>query len=262
MTPVQGLSDETLEDIAKGCEGVTQGAWHRHEGNATTSVRTTAGLPIASISWDRTSAAPAHRDASHIARLDPQTVLSLVSELQHRRAYDGGGVVLHRFRPIGAAVWSDWRVGKANLAHDEGWEWENVTFHASPPITPANIEHVEGEVVAWMIPGSGSITTERKTATAWENDFGCTVQPLVRAQSPASGVRVKPLDFRRSFDGMARADSIVGRYEIWTYHEAGEWFWKREGSSSRAVADENVALAECQSDYEARIKSSLVEQGA
>jgi hypothetical protein len=67
----------------------------------------------------------------------------------------------------------------------------DMTFKSSPPITPANIEHVEGEVRAWMIPGSGSITTDRKTATAWEKDFGCTVEALVRAKPPASGVRVK-----------------------------------------------------------------------
>jgi hypothetical protein len=81
-----------------------------------------------------------------------------------------------------------------------------------------------------------------------------------RAAAPnpeTSSDLVKRLEWRRSFSGMTRADSIVGCYEIWTYHDAGEWFWKREGSSERAVADEEVARSEAQADYAARILSAI-----
>lgn len=76
--PVQGLSDERLAEIAKGCEGVTPGPW-THDGE-------NAAYQKAGVLLNTST-----NNLAYLARLDPQTVLSLVTELQHSRAAEVGG---------------------------------------------------------------------------------------------------------------------------------------------------------------------------
>lgn len=45
--------------------------------------------------------------------------------LQQRKV---GMVSLHRLRPVGAHLWSEWRMGKANLGAASGLEWQDVDF--------------------------------------------------------------------------------------------------------------------------------------
>lgn len=214
MIPVaERLSDEKIAEIIKGCEGVTPGPWEY--------------LDIGEV-WHAVEADDNHtpvavtdhgdQTGEHIGRLDPQTILSALTELQHRRAAEAG------------ATW--------------------------PPLV--DLGRVLGffaSVIKSGEPWSETCQREYEAANA-------ALQAVYAASpsSPATGVRVKALEWRQSFDGMTRADTIVGRYEIWTYHEAGEWFWKREGSLTRAVADEAAAKAECQSDYDAKVRSALGEQ--
>lgn len=44
------------------------------------------------------------------------------------RAGDKERVALHRFRPIGADYWSDWRMGAKHLTPGSGMESENAWF--------------------------------------------------------------------------------------------------------------------------------------
>lgn len=69
------LTDEQVEEILRGCEGVTPGPW------AFTGLEMTAnGLKIVDCLWgSKTSDGVA--TYRHIARLDPQTVSSLATEL-------------------------------------------------------------------------------------------------------------------------------------------------------------------------------------
>jgi len=58
-------------------------------------------------------------------------------------------VRLHRFRPIGAQDWSEWRIGPANLTPASGCEWEDVDFvpalAPSPPVSVKPLEWIEGK---------------------------------------------------------------------------------------------------------------------
>jgi len=44
------------------------------------------------------------------------------------------------------------------------------------------------EAVAWLIPGSGSITTNHQCAMVWQKKFGCTVEPLYASPQSSSQV--------------------------------------------------------------------------
>lgn len=116
----EAISDERLAEIIKGCEGVTHGPWEadgvRNDGDygsgedahsgfesyqVLAEVRGTssaicdtinAGYQITEVhvesdedghhAWDEQG----RKNLAHIAHLDPQTVLSLVTELQQHRA--------------------------------------------------------------------------------------------------------------------------------------------------------------------------------
>lgn len=87
------LTDEQLKDMLAGCSGVTPGPWQREEPSEWSSVtETRVGAPgdtLATLRWARNTSGNAHRDASHIARGDPQTISSLITELLELRAERG-----------------------------------------------------------------------------------------------------------------------------------------------------------------------------
>lgn len=93
MTPVSEalVSEERLREIIAGCDGVTLGPWERTEvppGHTpgVTYVSAPQVAKMLSISWNRHPAGNAHRDAAHIARLDPATVRAICTELLSRRS--------------------------------------------------------------------------------------------------------------------------------------------------------------------------------
>lgn len=72
-------SDERLREILDGCEGVTPGPWITDD---PWIVSTKEGVRyLASTSGLDTTTLQSDIDAAHIARLDPQTVASIVREL-------------------------------------------------------------------------------------------------------------------------------------------------------------------------------------
>jgi len=90
--------------------------------------------------------------------------------------------------------------------------WGETEAEASPLAARRSSSDEQAEVAAWMIPGSGSITTDRKTAAVWGKDFGCTVQPLVVA-SP-SGVKAGVTDdvAARVLKARPFGDATIGKY--------------------------------------------------
>jgi hypothetical protein len=94
------VSDEKLAEIIAGCEGVTAGPWEaRDENFGGRGARWAFGQPGTGryhtlgrvlSPQDGTTGANA-LNAAHIARLDPDTIRSLLTELQHRRSQDAGG---------------------------------------------------------------------------------------------------------------------------------------------------------------------------
>lgn len=90
MTPAEHIvTDERLAEIIKGCEGVTPGPWG--EGDKWVFASPRSGNPSHALEHIFRNE-EAQANAAHVARLDPQTVLSLLTELQHRRAEEASGV--------------------------------------------------------------------------------------------------------------------------------------------------------------------------
>jgi hypothetical protein len=89
---VDTLSDEKMAEIARGCEGVTAGPWFAEieQIGLTPPVERTArvrsGELIVAMTKPGVVEGRYALTADYIARLDPSTVLSLVTELQSLRA--------------------------------------------------------------------------------------------------------------------------------------------------------------------------------
>lgn len=76
------LTTEQVEEILRGCEGVTPGPWTVfHDTCAQCAKNGTAEYGISGIPGGYHAPFGAKADAAHIARLDPQTVSSLATEL-------------------------------------------------------------------------------------------------------------------------------------------------------------------------------------
>jgi hypothetical protein len=94
-----GLNEEVLHAILAGCEGVTPGPWAVHPKvarvDAFDALDPDGGTPLCLMLWptDLRTEEVTDQNARHIARLDPDTVRSLVTELLERRrtpANEGG----------------------------------------------------------------------------------------------------------------------------------------------------------------------------
>jgi hypothetical protein len=88
------VSGTVLRDILAGCEGVTAGPWHLYDVGDQPSLcpadaKGTSLLTIVDEAEHGSFAAfHSNQDAEHIARIDPQTIASIVSELIARREAD------------------------------------------------------------------------------------------------------------------------------------------------------------------------------
>jgi hypothetical protein len=83
------LGDDKLREILAGCEGVTPGPWEAGHHWVFVPPEDAANhptMPLRSILRD-VPESELQPNAHHIARLDPQTVASIVTELLERRAY-------------------------------------------------------------------------------------------------------------------------------------------------------------------------------
>lgn len=87
------LTDERLYEILAGCEGVVPGPWHRPA--ASSAIEKALGGPVGVVNSDAGLVVVAREgkelerykvNLDHIARLDPETVSSLVTELLDARA--------------------------------------------------------------------------------------------------------------------------------------------------------------------------------
>lgn len=102
MTNPERISDERLREILAGCEGVTPGPWwgepHYDEMERGCAViaatphgplpgNPTRGMLAFAVQVDPANAKVAEADAAHIARLDPDTVRSIITELLELRKY-------------------------------------------------------------------------------------------------------------------------------------------------------------------------------
>lgn len=85
MSPSDRIDDDRLREILAGCEGVTPGPWRCERfGNIQSNECDGRHIVAESdLTWglNRNGA-----NAAHIARLDPQTVASIVAELLETRA--------------------------------------------------------------------------------------------------------------------------------------------------------------------------------
>ncbi len=158
-------------------------------------------------------------------RLD---LLSLLTELQHRRAEGAGtpeGWVLVPREPTEAMI----AAGAGAVAADHGADLD--------PSAEADTALAYRAMLAASPSSSPS--------PAW-----------VKALEWKAGNRHK----YKSFDGvMHEADAVGGRYAVWHYMErAGQQFvWHGTHQWFDTLDD---AKAACQADYEARIRSALGEQ--
>lgn len=140
------ITKDRLEEMLAGLEGVTPGPWERHEPGEETLIITgdEHGETVAVVPWGREITCAhemgnAHRDASHIARCDPDTMRQIITlALQSLR---GSGVGV-RVKPLewgrdhvrktwhgnvpyqsgpGYTVRDDggWRVGDGPWVHDQ-----------------------------------------------------------------------------------------------------------------------------------------------
>jgi hypothetical protein len=75
--------------------------------------------------------------------------------------------------------------------------------------------------------------------------------------------KVKELEWKKNLEAntLSHVETIVGRYRVWTHHEAkGRWFWNLMAQWREAegeCATEAEAKAAAQQDYEKRIMSAL-----
>lgn len=86
-TPI-AVDDARLREIIAGCEGVTPGPWVRTEHKvAGMTLVTHEDIRVAGLHHHgERRLGNAHRDAAHIARLDPETIRAICTELLARRA--------------------------------------------------------------------------------------------------------------------------------------------------------------------------------
>lgn len=116
MTPNDMLSDDDLRAILNGCEGVTPGPWKVYDGCSWRRIGTAPSLGrdyndcavlypnVASDGHPDMNAGrgqDTYANLNHIARLDPTTVKSIVSELLSLRARRSSEAVADE--PIGFA---------------------------------------------------------------------------------------------------------------------------------------------------------------
>lgn len=100
MEMTNEISNERLEEMLAGLQGVTPGPWQRHEPEEEETLVITGdehGETIVVVPWGREitrahEMGTAHRDADHIARCDPDTMRSILTELLSRRSADGEAV--------------------------------------------------------------------------------------------------------------------------------------------------------------------------
>lgn len=82
------------------------------------------------------------------------------------------------------------------------------------------------------------------------------------AENATAGVPVvRGLDWLRQTDGiLSRAETELGTYRVWTFAGARRWHWELSRGYQRfsgSAADEDLALAAAQADFEQRILSAL-----
>lgn len=95
------------------------------------------------------------------------------------------------------------------------------------------------------------------------SDLRLVRRALSSRTSNEAVVRVKPLEWHKNFDSefLSWAETIVGRYRVWSHHEAnGSWFWELSGDryGFPSVNSEAEAKSAAQADFERRIRSALV----
>lgn len=86
MTEADKLSDERIAEMRRGLDGTTKGPWSRVEDQPGETTVWAGDATLCVISWYRGTGGNSHRDAAHIARCDPDTIRSLLTELQELRA--------------------------------------------------------------------------------------------------------------------------------------------------------------------------------
>lgn len=163
------ISDERLAEIIKGCEGVTPGPWQRVEPGAESTLVECHNGTICEVQWNRPDVGNAHRDAAHIARLDPQTVASLLTELQHRREAEAGSVSNALLNAVAHAIegayvrgveWCEENPNGGGYRFKAGSDYADKAFHdpdselckalAASPSYPASGVRVKAEPFCYV----------------------------------------------------------------------------------------------------------------
>lgn len=59
---------------------------------------------------------------------------------------------------------------------------------------------------------------------------------------------------------MKKAETIIGNYRVWTYHDAESWFWAGPGVQmlSHGVVDEAAGIVAAEANYVARVSTALL----
>jgi hypothetical protein len=250
------ISDERLAEIIKGCEGVTPGPWQvvvtthpwsleereilgetipaktgEHtelrvfttweDGqlkspypvvNSSVGIGLATGKPVHMVAMEEPVAA-------HIARLDPQTVYSILTELQHRREAEAGTPVAFRWLD-GEGHNAGWRYSDVDPRQDDR-EVEMSGAHsvgvceplylAASPSSPASgvrvsdgeIEAIHQVYLAKVREYDADFRRDDKPDDFWEKKYG------TRLHSTGLGERWA---LRCALETVARAKSALGEH--------------------------------------------------
>jgi len=171
----QTISDEKLAEIIKGCEGVTPGPWMVRDHCVFTKE---PGRCVARLDWhirdERDDA-----NAAHIARLDPQTVLSLLTELQRRREAEAGALK-HALDRLELFLSTFGDMGERYDTQADIEDWRAALSLAASPSSPASGVRVK------VLRDAMLDAIERQYASTPRPDYGDMINAVVAAFDAAA----------------------------------------------------------------------------
>lgn len=214
------VSDERLAAIIKGCDGVTLGPWMVRDHCVFTKE---PGRCVARLDWHIRDGRD-DANAAHIARLDPQTVEALLTELQHRREAEAEAIE---------------RCAKVADAYSDIWKRGRNPEDAPEARVGAGREIAEA-IRALAASPSSPASGVRVKALEWSTD---DYEDDVRAEWFAVCVVGQYLAYQRDGDWRLNLDYASGDEMIQVYIGAFE--------------TPDAAKAAAQTEYEARILSAL-----
>lgn len=128
MSKDNRVSDEKLEEMLSGLEGVTSGPWKNYGGSVGSQEHAERHeVARSDLQWGLNRSG---KNADHIARCDPDTIRSILTELQSLRSKPVGVEV----KPDFYGVWS----GKIHIGTwpDEKTAREVASEYDSPTVVP------------------------------------------------------------------------------------------------------------------------------